>query len=84
MTNKQLICRACNKKIEIKKDRYTHIEDWNRLKLQGDSWWHVNCFAKAMNRDLTELEKKAELMLNKASLVYNNLPEEMKQEVFKA
>ena len=70
------ICAACKKKIDERFDRYTHLEDWAYEKMEGDSWWHLECFKKAMNRDLTALEKQAAKMLNKAGVIFNNLPEE--------
>ena len=74
------ICRRCAGRIDEKRDRYTHVEDWNRGSLEGDSWWHIECFKKAMNRELTQLEKTAAMMLNKAGTLYSNLPEEFKTE----
>jgi len=73
---KQLICQACKNKIDIKKDSYTHIEDYNKLKIVGESWWHISCFKKAMNKDLTVLEKQASFMLKKANNIFNKLPKE--------
>ena len=74
------ICRKCAGRIDEKRERYTHVEDWYKGKLVGDSWWHVECFAKAMNRDLTEVEKTAAMMLKQAGTLYSNLPEEFKTE----
>lgn len=74
------ICRACAGRIDEKKDRYTHVEDWDKKELKGDSWWHLNCFKKSMNRDLSQLEKTAKIMLNKAGTIYGNLPDEFKTE----
>ncbi len=77
-----MICSGCNKEINIKEERYTHLEDFNCQEKRGESWWHVDCFKKAMNRDLTELEKTAKRMLAKASRIYDNLPDDFKQEEF--
>jgi len=77
-----MICKACNKKINTKKERYTHIEDFNCENKVGESWWHIKCFKQAMNRELNELEQTAKTMLQKASTIYKNLPEEFKQEEF--
>jgi len=71
------ICKKCNQEIDTKKERYTHIEDWNCEKMEGDSWWHLKCFGEAMNRELTQLEKQAKFMLGKAGTIFNNLPKEM-------
>ena len=76
------ICRRCAGRIDEKRERYTHVEDWNKGKMEGDSWWHVECFKKAMNRDLTALEKHASMMLGKAGTLYQNLPDEFKQEKY--
>lgn len=78
-----LICNGCHGKINTKKERYVHVEDWTKDNITADSWWHLKCFKKAMNRDLTELEKKASKMLKKAETIYGNLPEEYTQEVFR-
>ena len=74
------ICRKCSGRIDEKKDRYVHVEDFNKGKLEGESWWHLDCFKKSMNRDLTILEKQAAMMLGKAGTLYSNLPDEFKQE----
>jgi len=73
-----LICRACHKEIKTNKDKYVHVEDWNCNLLEGNNWFHLKCFKKAMNRDLTILEKQAATMLNKAGNIFNNLPDEFK------
>lgn len=77
-----MICIGYNKKINTKEERYNHIEDFNCGEKKGESWWHLNCFKKAMNRDLTEIEKTAKEMLAKAFKIYNNLPDNFKQEEF--
>jgi len=77
------ICRGCKKEIKTATERYTHVEDWNCEYKENESWWHLNCFGKAMNRDLTELEKTAAIMLKKAGNIYNNLPEEYREETIR-
>ena len=77
-----MICGLCHKKINTKKEKYVHIEDWTCEKKNTENWYHLACFKKAMNRDLTELEKQAGLMLKKASTIYQNLPEEFTQEKY--
>jgi len=77
------ICRRCAGRINEKKERYTHVEDWNKDSLVGESWWHLDCFKKSMNRDLTALEKTAAIMLKKANTLYSNIPEEFKEETIK-
>lgn len=74
-------CRGCNLEIDIKKERYVHIEDWNCEEKVEESWWHLKCYGKSMNRELTALEKKASLMLNLAGNIFKKLPEEFKPEV---
>ena len=74
------ICTGCKQEIDDEKERYTHVEDYNKLTLDNESWWHLKCFGKAMNRDLTQLEKKACELLYKANTVFNNLPDELKQQ----
>jgi len=76
------ICKGCSGRIEENKEKYVHIEDWNKKELTNDSWWHLKCFIKSMNRDLTILEKKAASMLNKADTIFNNLPDEFKEEAY--
>jgi len=72
-----MICAGCKQEIDTKNERYTHVEDWAKEVLVNDSWWHLKCFGKAMNRDVTLLEKKAALMLEKAGSIINNLPPEL-------
>ena len=79
---KEIICAGCKQIIETKKEKYTHIEDLDCEYKTGESWWHLNCFKKAMNRELTQLEKVAQQMLNKAGVLYNNLPSEFTQEKY--
>ena len=69
----KLICRFCNKEIKTKKEKYVHVEDWNKEKMIKDLWSHLVCFNKAMNRDLTELEKMAQVMLKKAQPILAGL-----------
>lgn len=71
---------GCKREIDITKDKYVHVEDWNGTKKEAESWWHLKCFVKAMNRELTEIEKMAGEMLNKAKTAYDNLPEDFKKE----
>ena len=77
---KQTICMGCKKEIDIEKEKYAYHSDWNTChKLEVESWWHIKCFKKAMNRDLTSLEKAAQVMLKKANQVYQHLPPEFTQ-----
>jgi len=73
------ICRGCNQEINVEIERYVHVEDWNCMKIESDSWWHLKCFGKAMNKNLTALEKQAANMLKKAGDIYQNLPSELTQ-----
>ena len=73
-----MICDMCKKEIDEKKERYVHVEDWEKKKKTKELWMHLACFNKSMNRELTELEKAAKAMLGKATRVYNNLPDELK------
>jgi len=73
-----MICNLCKKPINILKDKYTHVEDWECRRKLSEFWCHVECFRKSMNRDLTALEKRAATMLNLAGGIFENLPEEIK------
>jgi len=73
------ICSGCKKEINEELERYTHVEDFDCGKIEGESWWHLNCFKKSMNRELTTLEKQAAFMLKKAGVIYENIPEEFKK-----
>ncbi len=75
-----MICELCKKEIDIKNGKYTHVEDYNCELLENDSWFHLVCFQGAMNRSLNNLEKAAAIMLKKSFNVFNNLPDELKQE----
>ena len=65
-------CHFCKKEINTKKEKYVHVEDWERAILKKEIWAHLNCFNKAMNRDLTALEKQAQAMLKKAGNILNS------------
>jgi len=75
-----VICRGCQKEIKTKVEKYTHVEDYNCERKENESWWHLACFGKAMNRELTQLERTAAVMLGKAAVMYNKLPEEFRPE----
>lgn len=66
-------CFLCKKKINVLKDKYVHIQDFNKLKLETDKWCHHQCFKKAINRELTDMEKQAQALLNQAQGVFNKL-----------
>lgn len=65
-------CRFCKKEINTKKEKYVHVEDWNKEEITQEIWSHNQCFKKAMNRDLTTLEKQAQEMLRKAGSIFNS------------
>ena len=67
-----MICHFCKKEINTKKERYVHVEDWEKERVIEEIWAHLNCFKKAMNRDLTVLEKQAQGMLKKAGSIFNS------------
>ena len=66
------ICHFCKEEINTKEEKYVHVEDWNKENLIKEIWAHLNCFKKAMNRDLTALEKQAQGMLKKAGSIFNS------------
>lgn len=68
-----MICDLCQKEINTKEERYTHVEDWEKEKRIKEMWVHVVCFRKAMNRNLTELERQAKEMLSRAGSVFNKI-----------
>lgn len=67
-----MICHFCKGDINTKKERYVHIEDWNKEEKTSEIWAHLLCFKKAMNKDLTALEKQAQGMLKKAGNIFNS------------
>jgi len=73
------ICHFCKEAINEKKERYVSVEDWEREEMKNKIWAHLNCFNRAMNRDLTALEKQASVMLNQAGRV---LESDMFNEMF--
>jgi len=73
-------CNLCQREINTKKERYVHIEDWEKNKLIKDVWCHNQCFNKAMNKNLTELEKQAKVMLNRAEGIFNMMGIEQQKE----
>jgi len=68
-----MICDLCKKEIETKREKYTHVEDWDCEKKVSEFWVHVGCFRKAMNKDLTLLEKQAKGYLEKAGVILNKM-----------
>ena len=71
------ICSLCGGEIETKKERYTHVEDYDKGKFIGEIWCHIICFKKSMNREMTELERKAENMLQVAGKIFNKIAPEL-------
>lgn len=67
-----MICNLCKNEIDTKKERYVHVEDFDRGKFVKDLWAHLPCFNRAMNKDLTELEKQAKVMLSQAGRVFES------------
>ena len=72
-------CDLCKKQIEVKKEKYVHVEDWENEKLIKDFWVHFKCFNKAMNRDLTNLEKQSKHILDTALPILNNFLPQQKE-----
>ena len=64
------ICNLCKKEIDTKKEKYVHVEDWNKEEKQREIWCHLKCFNKAMNRELNELESQAKSLLNNAGKIF--------------
>ena len=75
-------CNLCKKKIHVKTERYTHIEDWIKEKKTSEIWCHETCFAKAMNRQLSEMEKEAKQLLNMSKQLLGRLGIENPNEVY--
>lgn len=79
-------CDFCKQMINTKKDRYVHVEDWDRENFVKDLWAHLRCFNKAMNRDLKQVEKQAKHIIDSAGhIVESDVFKEMfpkKQEVY--
>ena len=73
-----ITCGLCKNPIDTKKEKYVHVEDYDKEKKTNEIWCHYACFKKSMNRDLKELEKKARDMLDMAGGIFENLPEELK------
>ncbi len=64
-------CALCKKEIDTLKEKYVHVEDYDRGAIVKDLWCHQGCFHKAMNRELTDLEKQAKGMLERALPLLN-------------
>ena len=73
------ICKLCKNPINENEDRYVHVEDFDKGKFQAEMWAHLPCFNKSMNRELTDLEKQAKVMLNRASKLMSWLPQPTEQ-----
>lgn len=77
-----MICNLCKERINEKEDRYVHLEEFNCETIERNTWMHLKCFNKGMNRDLTKLERTAAAMLKKAGNIFNNLPQEFTEEKY--
>lgn len=67
-----MICGLCRNEIFVEEDKYIHVEDWEKEKMKKTMWCHFNCFKKAMNKDLTQLQKQAQEMLSRAGGIFNS------------
>ena len=67
-----MICDLCKKEINTEIEKYVHIEDWEWMKIVKEMWCHNKCFNKAMNKNLTKLEKQAGDMLGKAGQIFDS------------
>jgi len=65
-------CALCKNEIETKKEKYVHVEDYDKEEKIKEIWCHVVCFNKAMNRDLTQMEKQAQMLLSKANNIFES------------
>jgi hypothetical protein len=72
-------CNLCYKEIKTKKERYVNVRDFNKEKLEREIWCHLACFNKAMNRELTELEKQAKDMLGRAGVIFNKIAPQVEE-----
>ena len=68
---KAKICKGCSKKINEKKEKYTHVEDWNKGKKEGESWWHLNCFIEAMGKEDNSIQSVVNNLLEQATPMLN-------------
>lgn len=66
-------CGLCKKQINTLMEKYVHLEDWEKENVVKEIWCHRQCFNKEMNRDLTDVEKKAAGMLNQLQPLLNQL-----------
>lgn len=58
-------CNLCHGEINTKKEKYVCVQDWEKQKMKREMWMHLECFKKAMNRELTEIQKQAQDMLKR-------------------
>lgn len=67
-------CFLCKMKINVRKDRYVHIQDYNKGKKESDKWCHLSCFNKGMKpRELNDMEKRANNLLSMAEGIFGKL-----------
>lgn len=69
---KKLTCGLCKQSIK-KNQKYIHLEDWLNDKRESELWAHYECYMKGFNRNLTEAEKKAMELIDRARPMLNNL-----------
>jgi len=67
------ICNLCGKEIHTKTEKYVHIEDWFNEECLRELWAHLGCFNRAMNRELTDMEKQAQNLLKQAGGIFQKL-----------
>ena len=67
-----MICNLCKKEIIVEEDKYVHVEDYEKEEKKKELWCHYNCFKKAMNKDLNELQAQAQEILSRASNIFNS------------
>ena len=66
-------CDLCHQDIHEATDKYTHVEDWTCGKKLSDMWVHYECFKRAMNKDLKQMQETAKKIIIKAGGILNNM-----------
>jgi len=69
----EVICKECEKKIDVDVDKHTLIGTYNGDRVMDESYFHFDCFVKWYNRKVSEKAKNSvKTMQDKVQGLMNN------------
>ncbi len=82
-TEEPKICVLCKRIIDLERDNYCRLTDWNQGKFYLENYYHTTCYnnqIKGVNPEQNKMKKAAFSMLQRANKLLNKAegkPEEV-------